>query len=197
MTIFWYSKCSRELKQLRIYAVVSIALFLFGAIAGGLAIIVYEEAALQLQEVLKEFVGMFRGMSRFKLFFAIFLNNSVKTLIVILLGPVLGLVPVLFLLINGAILGVAIPMVVLNKGVWASIIWIAPHGIIELPAIFLGTSIGIHLGLHALRRLLGKADSRLLSEIGSGVRAYVAIILPMLLLAALIEVFVTPLLASI
>jgi stage II sporulation protein M len=74
---------------------------------------------------------------------------------------------------------------------------IVPHGIFELPAIFLGTSIGLKLGLHPFRRLAGKADTTLLSELSYGLRLFFRLILPLLLLAAAIEVFVTPLLAGI
>ena len=185
-----------DLAGLRRYLIFSVALFVFGAISGSLTIVFHSALALQLQELLQQFVGIFYGMSKIQLFMAIFLNNSLKTLAVVLLGPLLGIVPVVLLLINGAILGAVIPMAVVAKGLWSSVMTIVPHGIFELPAVFLGTSVGIQLGLHPLMRLAGKADSSLLSEIGKAMRLYFMIILPLLLLAALIEVFVTPLVAS-
>jgi stage II sporulation protein M len=69
---------------------------------------------------------------------------------------------------------------------------IAPHGILELPAILLGTSIGLRLGTQAWRRLAGKADKTLLAELGDGLRIYFTVIVPLLLVAAAIEVYVTP-----
>ncbi len=186
-----------DLPRLRLYAITSVALFVSGAITGSLTIFVHPEIAFQLRELLQQFVGMFHGMSRLQLFIAIFLNNSVKTLLAILLGPLLGIVPVVFLLINGAILGAVIPMAVASMGLWSSVMTVIPHGIFELPAIFLGTSVGIQLGLHPFLRLAGKTDSSLLSEFPKGMRLYVRIIVPLLLLAALIEVFVTPLVAGV
>jgi stage II sporulation protein M len=181
-----------DLARLRLYGIASIGFFALGAIAGGLALVLYPQAASQLQEFLKQFAQLFRGMSHLQLATAIFLNNSLKTALVIIFGPLLGVVPIIFLIINGAILGAVIPVSVESKGLWSSLMAIIPHGVFELPAIFLGTSIGIRLGLHPIRRLAGKADTTLYSEIGYGIRIFITIIVPLLLLAALIEVFVTP-----
>jgi stage II sporulation protein M len=192
MTDFRRVERRLDLARLRLYGIASVGFFALGAIAGGLALVLYPQAASQLQEFLKQFAQLFRGMSKLQLVTAIFLNNSFKTLLVIIFGPLLGLVPIIFLIVNGAILGAVIPVSVESKGLWASLMAIIPHGVFELPAIFLGTSIGIRLGLHPIRRLAGKADTTLYSEIGYGIRIFLTIIVPLLLLAALIEVFVTP-----
>ena len=52
------------------------------------------------------FLKTFRGLPKPQLAVAIFLNNSVKTLAAILLGLAIGIVPTLFLLVNGVVLGV-------------------------------------------------------------------------------------------
>jgi stage II sporulation protein M len=185
-----------DLTRLRPYAMASILIFALGALGGGLAVIFYPETAAHLQDLLKQFAQMFQGMPKLKLAAAIFFNNSLKTLLAILMGPLLGLAPIIFLIVNGAILGAVVPVAVESKGLWISIMTIVPHGIFELPAIFLGTSIGLKLGLHPFRRLAGKADSTLVAELGHGLRLFLSVILPLLLLAAAIEVFVTPFLAG-
>jgi stage II sporulation protein M len=197
MTIFGKIEQRLDLARLRPYGVASIGFFTLGALGGGLAIIFYPETATDLQQLLQQFAKMFQGLAKLRLAAAIFLNNSLKTLLVILLGPLLGLASVVFLIVNGAILGAVIPLAVESKGLWRSIMTIVPHGIFELPAIFLGTSIGLKLGLHPFRRLAGNADTTLLSELSYGLRLFFRLILPLLLLAAAIEVFVTPLLAGI
>jgi len=68
--------------------------------------------------------------------------------------------------------------------------------VIELPAVFLGTSVGLRLGVHGWRRLKGKADKTLLAELADGLRIYFTVILPLLLVAAAVEVYVTPLIVS-
>jgi len=180
-----------NLAPLRPFAVASVLLFCAAALAGGIAIVYFPQAASQLQELLKQFAHMFRGLPKLQLAAAIFINNSLKTLAVILLGPFLGIAPVIFLVINGAILGAVVPVAISSQGLWPSLMAIIPHGILELPAIFLGTSIGMRLGMHFLRRLRG-FDTTTISELGYGLRIYFSVILPLLLLAAAVEVYVTP-----
>jgi stage II sporulation protein M len=181
-----------DLARLRPFVIASVVLFCGAALAGGMALVYFPELATQLQELLKQFAHMFRGLPKLQLAVAIFFNNSLKTLLVILLGPLLGIAPVMFLIVNGAILGAVVPVAAATRGLWPSIMTIAPHGILELPAILLGTSIGLRLGTQAWRRLAGKADKTLLAELGDGLRIYFTVIVPLLLVAAAIEVYVTP-----
>jgi MFS family permease len=95
-----------------------------------------------------------------------------------------------------SVAGAVIPVAVESRGLWTAIMTILPHGILELPAIFLGTSIGISLGLHPLARLRGKTELTLFSELGHALRIYLSVIIPLLLIAAAVEVFVTPLVAG-
>jgi stage II sporulation protein M len=171
-------------------------LFCAAALAGGLATLYIPELAAQLQDLLKQFAKMFRGLPRFQLAVAIFFNNSLKTLIVILLGPLLGLAPVLFLVVNGAILGAVMPVAAESRGLWPSLMTILPHGVLELPAILLGTSIGLRLGTQTWRHFAGTAEQSLMSELATGLKIYFYVIVPLLLAAAAIEVYVTPLLAA-
>jgi stage II sporulation protein M len=182
--------------RLRPFAVASVLLFCAAALAGSFAILYVPQLAHQLQELLKEFAQMFRGLPRLQLAVAIFFNNSLKTLVVILLGPLLGVAPAVFLIMNGAILGAVVPMAAASKGVWSSLMTILPHGLLELPAILLGTSIGLRLGAHLYRRWAGTADRSLLAELGDGLCIYFSIIVPLLMLAAAVEVYITPLLAG-
>jgi stage II sporulation protein M len=185
-----------EIARLRPFAVASVLLFCVAALAGGLALVYFPQLALQLQELLKQFAQVFRGLPKLQLTVAIFFNNSLKTLVVILLGPLLGLAPIIFLIVNGAILGAVMPAAAASAGIWSSIMTIAPHGVLELPAIFLGTSIALRLGAHAWRRLTGRADKTLLAELGDGLWIYFSLIIPLLLAAAAIEVYVTPLIVE-
>lgn len=196
MTDNGFTMHRRDIARLRPFAIASVLLFCAAALAGGLAIVYVPQLATQLQELLKQFAQVFRGLPTLQLTIAIFLNNSLKTLVVILLGPVLGLAPVIFLIVNGAILGAVMPVAAATRGLWPSLMSVFPHGVIELPAVFLGTSVGLRLGVHGWRRLKGKADKTLLAELADGLRIYFTVILPLLLVAAAVEVYVTPLIVS-
>lgn len=169
----------------------SLTLFTLGIVAGAVAVRQIPGLADHFVETLASFVKTFAGMPPWKLASAIFLNNALKTLMAILLGTVLGFVPVLFLLVNGMALGVAISLSIQARGLWASLVSIVPHGVFELPAVFLGTSIGLMLGIHSMRRLIGRSDTTIRVELGNGLRYYFTVILPLLLLAASVEAFVT------
>ena len=173
------------------YFFASAILFALGAFAGLVIIQQIPEIADRLIDHLAKFVQQFAGMPSWKLATAIFLNNAVKTLIAIVLGVFLGIVPVIFLLANGAALAVAFSVSVQSRGLWLSLASIAPHGIIELPAALLGTSIGLMLGVRAIQHLFGHHSSSIGQELALGFRFFCAVIIPLLLLAALVEAFVT------
>lgn len=173
------------------YLIGSLALFLLGFGAGLLIVYRVPERADQLIENLAAFVQTFAGMPPWRLAIAIFLNNSIKTLTAILLGTLLGIMPVAFLLANGAALGVALTRSIQNRGLMDSLASIAPHGVIELPAVFLGTSIGLLLGMQSIERLRGRSEISIGTEVFAGLRYFSTVILPLLLLAALVEAFIT------
>jgi stage II sporulation protein M len=71
-----------------------------------------------------------------------------------------------------------------------------PHGILELPAVFLGTSIGLSIGYHGVRRLAGNFEIHSGAEMVQGLRYFFTVIIPLLIAAALVEAFITPTLIS-
>jgi stage II sporulation protein M len=178
------------------YLAASLTLFFLGGIAGLIIVQQVPDLADRFADTLAAFVKGFAGMPRWQLAIAIFLNNSVKTLIALLLGTLFGIVPSVFLLANGAALGVALSLSIQTRGLSTSLVSVLPHGIIELPAVFLGMSIGLLLGAHALMRLRGRSETPVGAEIRLGISYFCAVILPLLLLAAFVEAFVTAALIS-
>ena len=184
------------LRRLPSYFVSSVTLLMVGGLIGIAAISYYPGFARQFEDSLGEFVRIFRDLPKLQLAGAIFLNNALKTLLVILFGTLLGLIPALFLVVNGAALGIAISVSMQSRGLWPSLLALLPHGVLELPAILLGTSIGLMLGRHAIKKLFGTAETTLRSEIARAIKFFVAVIVPLLIAAALVEAFVTPVLAN-
>ncbi|MBM4263567.1 MAG: stage II sporulation protein M [Deltaproteobacteria bacterium] len=183
-------------KRLRPYFVWSVLLFGLGALAGVLLVNLHAGLAGQLEKSLMGFAGMFRGLSKLQLAGAIFLNNSVKSAMAIFLGTLLGILPVVFLLVNGAALGAIVSVSLGSRGIWQSTMAILPHGVIELPAVFLATSIGLLLGSHLFKRLLRRQPKPLRQELAHASRFLFWVIVPLLLIAALIEAYLTPVLAK-
>ena len=145
----------------------------------------------QFGDSIAGFLKTFRDLPKAQLAAAIFLNNSVKTLAAILLGLAVGIVPALFLVVNGVVLGVVFFLSSYSRGVWLSLLSILPHGIIELTGVFLGTAIGLLLGNVVLKRMLRRSDAEIRPALSRALRFYAIVIVPMLLVAAMIEAFIT------
>jgi stage II sporulation protein M len=121
----------------------------------------------------------------------VFINNAIKALLLVLLGILVGLPPLLFVAVNGFVLGglgATLESVMGWGYVLASFV---PHGVIEVPLILLAAALGLTVGLESLK-WLGRRESRVKSQLSNGLRVYVRWILPGLAVAAIIEVFVTP-----
>lgn len=129
-------------------------------------------------------------------FFAyIFFNNVVIGFMFMLLGLVFGVPPLLFLALNGYMIGGVVRNLISEMGVAFTVAGLVPHGVLEISTILLSSASGLSLGYSVMWRLRGKSGVR--SELGRAVRLYMTRIVPFLLLAASIEVTITPLLGLI
>jgi stage II sporulation protein M len=127
------------------------------------------------------------------LFLIIFINNAIKALGLVFLGILLGLPPLLFIGLNGFILG-GFSSALESVNGWRYVIAsFVPHGVIEIPVILLATALSLTLGMESLKWLL-RRESRVKLQLSDCLKVYLRWILPGLAVAAIIEVFVTPLL---
>jgi stage II sporulation protein M len=179
------------IQRLRPYLTTSIVLFSVGAALGLIIINEFPHMTDSLEESLQAFIKQFRGLPKLKLAAAIFLNNSVKTFAMILLGIFFGVVPALFLIANGAALAIVLTLSTQSRGIWLSLLAIVPHGVLELPAVFLGTAIGLMMGASMTRRLTAKSEISIGAELSQALKFFVMLIVPLLIAAALVEAFIT------
>lgn len=123
----------------------------------------------------------------------IFLNNSIKVFFSMALGLVFAFVPILFLFVNGQLLGTFAFLVQDSHGWGFFTTGIIPHGIIEIPAVLVGAAFGIRLGFLAFSKLFGpKSEISLKQEIKRAVSFYLRVLLPVFFLAALVEAYISP-----
>lgn len=77
------------------------------------------------------------------------------------------------------------------------LVGILPHGIFELTALILSCALGLLLCAAVTDRLRGKEGAvSILSRLGDCSRVFLCVIVPLLLLAAFVETYVTPLLLA-
>jgi len=130
-------------------------------------------------------------MSSLELFMFIAGNNITKLFIVLAFSVLAGLASLLSVFSNGLILGI-FAQVVSEKFSWQYFIaGTSPHGIIELTVLILSAAVGLHIGKVAIWRLFSKKES-LVKEFAKGLKFYIVVLVPFLIFAALIEVFITP-----
>lgn len=168
----------------------SLGIFLLSWLAG------YSSEVSESQTVLEELKNMvapLRQLNRLELTALIFFNNSLKAFLTILSGLIFGLGPLIFLTINGSLLGMVIKGAVAQHGVVTAVLSLLPHGILELPSIIVSAALGFRLGIVVFQKILRK-DVRIKQEIKLNLLLFAAIILPVLLVAAFVEVFITSLL---
>ena len=182
--------------RLRPYLKASLVIFGIGIVVGLMINSRFPEIADHFQSSLVSFVKIFRGLSKLQLAAAIFLNNAVKMLAAILFGCLFGVIPGFFLFANGIALGLVFSMSLQSRGLWMSLASIVPHGILELPAVFFGTSIGLMLGAHAVKSLFRGTEITLGAELIRSLKFFCTVILPLLLIAAFVEAFLTSALVS-
>ncbi|KXA99968.1 hypothetical protein AKJ40_02100 [candidate division MSBL1 archaeon SCGC-AAA259M10] len=173
--------------SLRWYLALSSTLFLIMSILGYFFGGEFSYLWESLQETFEGFIDLH---PLFLLVF-IFVNNSIASIVSILLGVILGIVPLLASAVNGLIIGLVGFHILQTEGLKFFVLGIMPHGVIELPMFLLSTAIGIRIGVEAIKKILGK-ESAVKKRLKNDLEFYAVRILPLLFLAALIEIFITP-----
>lgn len=118
-----------------------------------------------------------------QMFSFIFFNNLKTSFFGLIIGLLFGVFSIFTALGNGYVLGFVSAKSVMENGTF--VLWrIFPHGIFELPAVFIALGLGLKLGTF----FLNENKSRFLKEnLGNSLRVFLLIILPLLLIAAFIE----------
>jgi stage II sporulation protein M len=133
-----------------------------------------------ITNIMKELSLDFQGLSIYETMFKIFLNNSLVSFVTILFGILIGIFPLMASIQNGYLVGFVANKAVAVNGF--SVLWrLLPHGIFELPAIFISIGLGLKLGEKVLRR---NKPLRFLRE---ALKVFFLIVLPLLVIAAIIE----------
>jgi stage II sporulation protein M len=176
--------------DLRWYILVIVTIFVaFAAIGYGVAVMSPEYTDQTISEV-KDQVGPLKETSALGLMLGIFENNVIKCFLVVVLGLAVGIAPLLFTVANGIVIGIVIGATIGKTGLLYVLVGILPHGIIEMPMVFISAAIGLKLGYDVLRALVQKKVP-IWKDIKEGLLIFVFWVAPLLLVAAFMETFVT------
>ena len=195
---FYAVELPRAVRAARLYLLISFGLFVLGAVAGWLTVLLRPDlvATLVPPQVLDQAAQGHLGNDTLKQFapaLAAFIiqNNVVVSFACLASGIGLGIPTAYILASNGwtlGTLGAAVHQQGFDAGFWALIV---PHGAIELSVIFIAGAAGLMIGDSLLRPgLLRRMDS--LTKAGSRALVLAVGAAPLLVIAGLIESFVTP-----
>ncbi|MEE8354875.1 MAG: stage II sporulation protein M [Candidatus Bathyarchaeia archaeon] len=148
-------------------------------------------------EILEEVMGGLpdlEGFDLFQIFLFIVFNNVTKSFFWMLLGVLGGLPPMFFAVLNGFFIGHFSYNVALDYSLGFIAAALIPHGVIEISTILLSSAAGMSLGYALINRLRGHGGLR--AELGKALLLYFTKILPLLILAAVLEVTLTPMVVA-
>lgn len=178
-----FKRSKNYLKTTKKYILFSSLLFLISIFIGYLFPVFFKEQVLKLiEEIVKET----EGLGLFRLIIYIMLNNIQSAFSGIIFGLFFGIVPVTIAVVNGYILGFVANKTINSDGIF--ILWkLFPHGIFELPAILISIGLGLKLGIFIFISKSKNKKKEFLDLLLDSLRVFVFILIPLLILAAIIE----------
>ncbi|PIO07913.1 hypothetical protein COU59_02555 [Candidatus Pacearchaeota archaeon CG10_big_fil_rev_8_21_14_0_10_34_12] len=177
-----YRKSWKFIKDSQNFIYSVIGIFFFFAIIG-FFIPVPETLKGQIIEFLNQLLQKTRGLSQGELIRFIFLNNLQSSFLGIAFGFVLGIFPLMAAISNGYVLGFVSTMAV-NADGFSSLLGLFPHGIFELPAVFISLGLGLRVGVFIFQK---KKIESLKNYLINSFRVFVFVVVPLLAIAAIIE----------
>ena len=134
-------------------------------------------------EFIKELLEKTENMSQSEITKFIFLNNLQSSFTGMIFGIFLGIFPIVVAMLNGYILGFVALLSVSSDGIF--VLWrLVPHGIFELPAIFISLGLGLKFGTFIFQK--DKPES-FRNYFWSSIKTFAFIVFPLLAIAAIIE----------
>ncbi|MEJ3721636.1 stage II sporulation protein M [Paenibacillus polymyxa] len=88
-------------------------------------------------------------------FVFIFFNNAIKCVLVIYTGALFGIVPFIFLIVNGMVLGFVVHLQTdMGRSMYEIVVkGLLPHGVIELPVLIIACAFGLKFGVNIISTL--------------------------------------------
>ncbi|MEN8614793.1 stage II sporulation protein M [Dehalogenimonas sp. THU2] len=173
----------------RVWLYIAAGLFAAGLLLGT---VLPADAVAEELTVFDNLAEEVSSMSGIEIFFFILIRNVTAFLTAFFFSPLLLLVPIGSLLLNGAFITIVSRLVLEERSIGFLIAGIMPHGIIEIPAFIFALAASLSFGFAVLRGLFksGYRD-RVAPELKANLRR-LGLALLLLIPAALIESFITP-----
>ena len=146
-----------------------------------------------LLEGLESIVGYYTPYNPLSVAF-LFFKNTLTVAMAFFLGPLLLIVPVMVLALNGFLLGMVANVVASQVSFAGALASLLPHGVFELPALVIASAAGIRFGIASMKKLraiISHTDYSLAADFKKSSKL-VLVAIALLLVAALLETYLTP-----
>ncbi|WP_162991448.1 stage II sporulation protein M [Halostella salina] len=183
MDLQWLALAAREHRR---YLLFSLGVFLVGTL-GGVGLVV-QDVDLLAELGFSEIRGVIPG----ELTVLSLLANNTRAFAIMLLGALtLGLLTAFGLVVNGVLVGYVGAIAGGQQGLGFVLLAIAPHGVLELPALFVASAVAFRVVARTALRVAGRRDSVQTRAEWRRTLGFVAAAWIALAVAAVIEIHVT------
>ncbi len=178
-----YKLSLKTLKNTKNYIWFVSILFILFVLLGFIFPVFFQQ---QILDLIRDLLKKTEGLDVWNMIRFIFINNLKSSFFAIFCGVLFGIIPLAVSVVNGYVLGFVANRTIQSEGYL--VLWrLLPHGIFELPAVLISIGIGLRLGMFLF---IYKGKDKL-KEFGKwlldGLRVFVFIVIPLLVLAAIIE----------
>lgn len=175
-----YKKSWEYIKESKNFIWIVVGLFFLFSIIG---FVIPAPSSLSqiISGYIQDVVNQTKNLQLAELISYIFFNNVKSSFFGLILGILLGIFPAFVAVFNGYILGFVSNETVKTNG--ALILWrLLPHGIFELPAVFISLGMGVKLG-----SIIFEKKRKFKQNLIDALRVFIFIVVPLLIIAAVIE----------
>ena len=138
----------------------------------------------------KEIAGQMDGQDPFDMFVKLFANNLEACILLFLGGASFGILTIFIMSLNGIVIGAVMEIVSKDHSPLFVAAALIPHGIFEIPAFIISGALGILLAQTLIAEWYGQGDTAVAAC--AFARMFIAFVLPLVLIAAGVEAFITP-----
>lgn len=174
-----YKESWKYLKHIKRYLLIAVLLFFLSSIIGFIYPTIFSDYILNF---FQELLDKTKDMNFYELLFFILRNNIQASFFSIIFGLIL-FPPITIAVSNGYILGFVSNLTVGEAG-YLSLLRLLPHGIFELPALFLSLACGLKISSYIFQK---NKKVYLKKNLKSSLKLFLFVILPLLIIAGIIE----------
>jgi stage II sporulation protein M len=175
------------------WSFIAIFLFAIGLIFGLATPASITSAIAEDIAALEEFGGTLASMPSILVVILIFVKNTSVLLFSFALSSIFCLIPIMTLTVNGWIVAIVSTIAVEKESLGFVLAALLPHGIVEIPALILGEAAALSFGTMVTLSLFKKERRKLVLPNFRRNLKYLMIAIGLLLPAAIIETYITPL----